>query len=197
MDEKRAMDHSHLFSHASYCKSCDACVKARAQRVRHPRGRMNMGPPPKKFGQSVTGDSLIDRRGRNDEDPMFPGSTNAFVLYDRATGWIQCSPNGALDNASTLKAMRHFQGPDRKPIHLHADNWPAINSAAAQMGWFNSHSMPGVPQSNGLAERMIRRVKEGGRSNLVQSGLPYAWWPYAVTHHCAARNIQTVDNVAV
>ena len=95
---------------------------------------MNVGPVPKRFGQSVTGDSLIDKRGRNAEDPMFPGSTNAFVLYDRATGWTQCSPQGALDHECTLKAMRHFQGPDRKTIHFYADNWPAINSAAAKMG---------------------------------------------------------------
>ena len=26
----------------------------------------------------------------------------------------------------------------------------------------------------------------------MQSGLPYTWWPWAVTHHCAARNIQVV-----
>ena len=43
---------------------------------------------------------------------------------------------------------------------------------------------------------MIRRVKEGGRSNLIQSGLPYVWWPWAATHHCAARNIQNVDGAS-
>ena len=61
------------------------------------------------------------------------------------------------------------------------------------MRWVNDKSLPGVPQTNGLAERMIRMVKEGGRSNLIQSGLPYTWWPWATQHHCAARNIQVVD----
>ena len=65
------------------------------------------------------------------------------------------------------------------------------------MGWVNPHATPGVPKSNGLAERMVRRVKDGGRSNLIQSGLPYEWWPWAVTHHCAARNIQVVNGDSV
>ena len=61
------------------------------------------------------------------------------------------------------------------------------------MGWVNPHSTPGVQQFNGLAERMVRRVKEGGRANLLQSGLPYGWWPWALAHHCAARNMQMID----
>ena len=125
---------------------------------------------------------------------MFPGSTNALVMFDRATGWTECAPQGALSHVETVKAMRFFQGTSgRKVKAFYADNWPAITSAAVEMGWANPHSTPGVPQSNGLAERMIRRVKEGGRSNLIQSGLPYVWWPWAATHHCAARNIQEVD----
>ena len=65
------------------------------------------------------------------------------------------------------------------------------------MGWYNPSSTPGDAASNGLAERMVRRVKEGGRTCLIQSGLPYTWWPYAVQHFCAARNIQVVEGESV
>ena len=167
--EFKASEHSDLFTHASMCRECDTCVKARANRKRHVKGALNLGVKPTQFGQQVTGDSLIDRHGINAEDPMFPGSTNALVMYDRATDWTECAPQGALNHEETLKAMRFFQGTSgRKVKSFYADNWPAITSAAAVMGWCNPHSTPGVPQSNGLAERMIRRVKEGGRSNLIQ-----------------------------
>ena len=122
---------------------------------------------------------------------MFPGSTNSFVMYDRGTDWTECAPQMSLSYEQTKAAMRHFQGTSgRKVKSFYADNFPSITKAARAMGWCNPHSCPGVPQTNGLAERMVRRVKEGGRANLIQSGLPYSWWPYAVTHFCAARNIQ-------
>ena len=92
---------------------------------------------------------------------MFPGSTNALVMFDRATGWTECAPLGALNHDETMRAMRFFQG------------------------------------TSGRKVKLIRRVKEGGRSNLIQSGLPYTWWPWAVTHHCAARNIQNVDGTSL
>ena len=90
--------------------------------------------------------------------------------------------------------MREFEGSSgRKVKSFYSDNFLSLFRAASSMSWCHPTSTPGVPQSNGLAERMVRRVKEGGRSNLVQSGLPYSWWPYAVRHHFAARNMQVVE----
>ena len=44
--------HEHLFSHATYSPDCPICVKARGQRVRHSKGKMNLGVQPKRFGDS-------------------------------------------------------------------------------------------------------------------------------------------------
>ena len=42
---------------------------------------------------------------------------------------------------------------------------------------------PGVPAWNGIAERAVRTVKEGGRTLLKQSGLPdWSFWYHAVSH---------------
>ena len=51
-------------------------------------------------------------------------------------------------------------------------------------------STPSEPKSNGLIERMIRRVKDGTRTNLVQSGLDITWWPHAAMHFCDALNME-------
>ena len=115
-------------------------------------------------------------------------------MFDRATGWIECHPKATLSYEDTLQAMRDFQGTEgRKVKQFYSDNFKSIQKAAKKMGWTAPTSTPGVPQTNGLAERKVRQVKEGGRTNLAQSGLSYAWWPYAVTHHCFARNTALCD----
>ena len=43
-------------------------------------------------------------------------------------------------------------------------------------------------QSNGIAERAVRKVKDGGRCNLEQSGLRPSWWSYVCMHYCALHN---------
>ena len=45
-----------------------------------------------------------------------------------------------------------------------------------------SLSPPHVHQLNGTAERAIRTVMEQVRANLVASGAPISFWPYAAMH---------------
>ena len=45
-------------------------------------------------------------------------------------------------------------------------------------------SKPYQPQNNGIAERAVRRVKEGTSCVLVQSGLSYEWWREAQECFC-------------
>merc|ERR1712026_586488 len=94
--------------------------------------------------------------------------------------------------------MLDFQGTEgRKVKQFYSDNFSSLADAAKKMHWAAPTSTPGVPQTNGLAERKIRQVKEGGRTNLIQSGLAYVWWPYAVKHHCFARNIAMFEGDSV
>ena len=48
-------------------------------------------------------------------------------------------------------------------------------------------SRPYSPENNGVAERAVRRVKEGTSAALYQSGLPDDWWGSAMTCYCFLR----------
>ncbi|CAI7757447.1 unnamed protein product [Closterium sp. NIES-53] len=45
-----------------------------------------------------------------------------------------------------------------------------------------------TPQSNGVAERANRTIIEGGRTILVDSGLPLRFWPLAIRHAIVIKN---------
>ncbi|CAI7854092.1 unnamed protein product [Closterium sp. NIES-54] len=45
-----------------------------------------------------------------------------------------------------------------------------------------------TPQSNGMAERANRTIIEGGRTILVDSGLPLRFWPLAIRHATVIKN---------
>ena len=51
-------------------------------------------------------------------------------------------------------------------------------------------STPHRSETNGIAERAVRRVKEGTSAVLLQSGLGNEWWADSVECFCNLRNIQ-------
>ena len=55
------------------------------------------------------------------------------------------------------------------------------------MSCIHDTSTPYRPETNGIAERAVRRVKEGTSASLVQSGLPEDWWGEAMYFYCLLR----------
>jgi len=183
----------HCFDHRDYNPFCEVCCRSRAQRKPRKKGALAMGERPKKFGQQVTADHFVCKDGSGEGDDYFPKANFAVVVFDRATDWTEVYPKATKSYEDTREALQHFAGTASRVKSLYADNAPELRKAAKKLGWGFPSATPGQPQTNGLAERMVRRVKEGGRANLLQSGLAPTWWPYACAHHCFARNVKLAE----
>ena len=61
--------------------------------------------------------------------------------------------------------------PDRKPDVIYADNSSEFSKACEDLSWNHCTSTPHRSETNGIAEKAVRRVKEGTSAVLLQSGL--------------------------
>ena len=72
--------------------------------------------------------------------------------------------------------MQKFLEPERKPKVIYTDNSLEFGKACEDLSWNHCTSTPHRSETNGIAERAVRRVKEGTSAVLLQSGLNESWW---------------------
>ena len=82
-----------------------------------------------------------------------------------------------------------FCGPTQPILFAYVDDSPELAKALEELGTANDSSTPGVPRTNGVAERQVQEVVAGTRTMLLQGGLPACFWVYAMRAFCFARNI--------
>ena len=80
--------------------------------------------------------------------------------------------------------------PTRKPEVIYTDNSLEFGKACEDLSWNQCTSTPHRSETNGIAERAVRRVKDETSAVLLQSGLDEKWWADSMECHCYLRNIQ-------
>ena len=113
-------------------------------------------------------------------------------MQDRWSMYVSAIPASEKSSECTRKALQHFFGPGIKPKILYSDCSQELKKACKYLDFLADTSTPHRPQSNGVAERCQRRVKEGTRCVLKQSGLDPDWWPEAMWYYAFARNINDI-----
>ena len=111
------------------------------------------------------------------------------VVPDLATQWIRSYPCKTLTSQETQGSLQKFLEPDWKPKVIYTDNSLEFGKACEDLSWNHCTSTPHRSETNGIAERAVRRVKEGTSATLLQSGLD-KWWAHSMKCHCYQRNIQ-------
>ena len=80
--------------------------------------------------------------------------------------------------------------PKRKPKVIYTDKSLEFGKACEDLSWNICSSTPHRSETNGIAERAVRRVKEGTYEVLLQSGLDENWWADSMECYTYLRNIQ-------
>ena len=83
-----------------------------------------------------------------------------------------------------------FLEPTRKPKVIYTDNSLEFGKSCKELSWNHCTSTSHRSETNGIAERAVRRVKEGTSAALSQSGLDKEWWADSMECYCYLRNIQ-------
>ena len=114
----------------------------------------------------------------------------AFVVQDLASHWIQNCPCNTKTSQETVKSLRKFlaQEEDRKVVYT--DNSLELVKTCKDLFWNHCTSTPHRSETNGIAERAVRRVNEGTSTVLVESGLDEHWWAGVMECYCSLRNVQ-------
>ena len=121
---------------------------------------------------------------------------NLETIIDMQSWCRTWPPNGSSrirvekNSQETQRSLQKFWEPDRKPKVIYTDNSLGIDKACEDLSWNHCASTPHRSETNGIAERAVRRVKEGTSAVLLQSGLDENWWASSMECHTYLRNVQ-------
>ena len=113
----------------------------------------------------------------------------AVLVQDLATQWIQTYPCKNKTSQQTQRSLQKFLEPERKPKVIYTDNSLEFGKACEGLSWNHCTSTPHRSETNGIAERAVRRVMEGTSAVLLQSGLNESWWADSMECYTYQRNV--------
>ena len=181
----------HLLTHHPKNVYCNTCCIAKCQRFPHRRKHHRYWkgkPAPLKFGDQVTADHIV---AYSENSMGVTGDQAAVVFGDRATGYFDGFPLKGKTTPDTSHALRCSAGSERI-ARAWSDNSPELIATMIENKVVHDLGTQGQPQTNGRAERLVRRTMEGTKTLLLQAGLPGAFWPYAMKAYCFAQNTEVI-----
>ena len=111
------------------------------------------------------------------------------MVQDLATQWIQSYPCKTKTSQEKQRSLQEFLEPDRKPKVIYTDNSLEFDQACEDLFWNHCTSTPHRSETNVIADRAVRRVKEGTSAVLLQSGLNESWWADSMECYTFLRNV--------
>ena len=114
----------------------------------------------------------------------------AVVNQDLATQWIQSCPCATKTTQETKGSLHKFLEPSRKPNVIYKNSSLECGKACEDLAWNHCTSTRYRSETNGIAERAVRRIKEGTSAILLQHGLDENCWAESMECYCYLRKIQ-------
>ena len=167
-------------------RNCEICQRTKITIAPCRRRVGRVEPRAENFGDLITADHKIVSEGCESRN----NHRFAVVVRDLATQWIQSYPCKTKTSQETERSLQKFLGPNRKPKVIYTDNSLEFGKACEDLSWKQCTSTPHRSETNGIAERAVRKVKEGTSAVLLQSKLNENWWADSMECYTYLRNIQ-------
>ena len=183
-------EHGHSHASSSHEASLEPILKRREDLCKHSvethlpkdrnceicqRTKITMAPCRRRNGGAVLraeifGDLLsADHKVLSDNCESRNNHRYAVVVQDSATQWIQAYPCKTKTSQEPREACKSSWSPNPKVVNT--DNSLEFGKACEDLSWNHCTSTPHRSETNGIAERAVRRLKEGTSAVLLQSGL--------------------------
>ena len=174
-----------VYTHFPKDRNCEICKRTKITRAPCRRRNGEAVPRAEKFGDLITADHKV----LSDNCESRNNHRYAVVVQDLATQWIQAYPCKTKTSQETQRSLQKFLEPERNPKVIYTDNSLEFGKACEDLSWNHCTSTPHRSETNGIAERAVRRVKEGTSAVLLQSGLNESWWADSMECYTYLRNV--------
>ena len=166
-------------------RNCEICK--RTQITRAPCRRRNGGAVPRAehFGDLITADHKVLSEGCESRN------NHRYAVVVQAGLSRPINPGISVQDQKLHKKPREACKSSWSPIGILKSFTLTIpwNSACEDLSWNHCTSTPHRLETNGIAERAVRRVKEGTSAVLLQSGLNESWWADSMECYTYLRNV--------
>ena len=143
-------------------------------------------PKAEHVGDLITADHKL----HNEESELRNNHRYAVVVQDLATQWLQSYPFKSKSSQKPQKNLMKLLELTRKPKVTYTDNSLEFGKSCEELSWSHCTSTPHRSETNGIAERAVRREKEETSAVLSQPRLDNEWWADSVEFYCYLRSIQ-------
>ena len=174
-----------VYTHFPKDRNCEICQRTKITRAPCRRRIGRVVPRAEKIGDLITADHKV----LSDNCESRNNHRYAIVVQDLATQWIQAYPCKTKTSQETQRSLQKFLEPNRKPEVIYTDNSLEFGKACEDLSWNHCSSTPHRSETNGIAERAVRRVKECTSAVLLQSGLDEKWWADSMECYTYLRNV--------
>ena len=174
-----------VYTHFTQDRNCEICQRTKITRAACRRRNGEAVPRAANFGDLITADHKV----LSDNCESRNNHRYAVVVQDLATQWIQAYPCKNKTSQETQRSLQKFLEPERKPKVIYTDNSLEFGKACEDLSRNHCTSTPHRSETNGIAERAVRRVKEGTSAVLLQSGLNESWWADSMECYTYLRNV--------
>ena len=144
-----------VYTHFPKDRNCEIYKRTKITRAPCRRRNGEAVPRAEKFGDLITADHKV----LSDNCESRNNHRYAVVVQDLATQWIQAYPCKTKTSQETQRSLQKFLKPEPKVIYR--DNSLEFCKDCEDLSWNHCTSTPHRSETNGTAERAVRRVKEG------------------------------------